>query len=74
MPDRDRWVEKLAEYGWKPHRVLLAQKAYHRPHLIGIYASNTEGYGFIEFGIQTVQFQHYSANLSWVQLVFNTLG
>ena len=41
----------LAEYGWKPHRDLLAQSNCHRPQFIGIRVNNTEGYGFIEFEI-----------------------
>ena len=56
---------RLAEYGWKPHRVCPAKKAYHRPHFISI-CMKPEGYGFIEFQISNGQyyFQQRSVNLS----------
>ena len=32
--------ERLAEYGWKPHRDVLPQKAYHRPQCTAICVKN----------------------------------
>ena len=36
-------VERMAEYGWKPHRVVLGStKTYHGPQLAGICVKNGE--------------------------------
>ena len=45
------FCERLAEYGWKPHRVFLGQqKPITRLNFL-VYACTTEWYGFIEFEI-----------------------
>ena len=34
------FVERLAEYGWKPHRVCLARKGLYRAQCNGIWVNN----------------------------------
>ena len=41
--------ERLAEYGWKPHRDFLAQKGLSRASTYWYAREQTEGSGFIEF-------------------------
>ena len=60
-------IERFAEYGWKPHRVLSAQKAYHRPHVIHICVSKQRGAVSSNSRSQRVLFQQYSANLSSIR-------
>ena len=43
-------TERLAQYGWKPHRDCLAQKSLSGA-LLYWYVRETQGYGFIEFEV-----------------------
>ena len=41
--------ERLAEYGWKPHRVVVGSKRPITGHKLLVHAWTTERYGFTEF-------------------------
>ena len=40
MRQGGRYIERLVEYAWKPHRDLLAQKTYRGPRVLGICVHN----------------------------------
>ena len=44
-----RTIERLAEYGWKPHRMSVVQKILSRAPFHWYMREKQGGYGFIEF-------------------------
>ena len=44
-------AERLAEYGWKPHRGFVGSQKHITGLSLLVYARKAEGYGFIEFEI-----------------------
>ena len=45
--------ERLAEYGWKPHRGFVGSKRPITSLILRVYARNTEGYGFTKLEISS---------------------
>ena len=56
--------ERLAEYGWKPHQMFVAQKCLSRASIYWYMHETKEGTVSSNSRFQTVSFQQYSANLS----------
>ena len=59
-------LERLAEYGWKPHRDLLAQKSLSRASIYWYMRETQRGTVSSNSRFQTVLFQQCSANLSLI--------
>ena len=55
---------RLAEYGWKPHRVFLGQKSLSRASMYWYMREKRRGTVSSNSRFQTELFQQYSANLS----------
>ena len=76
--------EGLAEYGWKPHRDVLANKKTIAGLMLLVCAWKTEGYGFIEFEIsnstmstvlcQPARIALYKINIQYFILIHSTLS
>ena len=60
------YVDRLAEYGWKPHRDCLARKNLSRASVYWHMHETQRGTVSSKSRFQTVLFQQYSANLSYV--------
>ena len=57
-------IKRLVEYGWKPHRDVLAQEYISRPSIYWYMHETQKGKVSSNSSLQTVLFQQYSANLS----------
>ena len=42
-------IERFAEYGWKPHRMLIAKQIILQASVYRYLRTSNRGYGFIEF-------------------------
>ena len=56
--------ERLAEYGWRPHRVALAQQQLSRASIYWYMREQQRGTASSSSRFQAVLFQQYSTNLS----------